>query len=95
VESSLLVMGSAVAVVTSVAFVVASFVASVVVSAVTSVTFVASSFVAFVVVVSAVTSVAFVVGASSVLFSAGVSVADAKVQKKMARRILLTGIVDG
>jgi len=66
VESSLLVMGSAVAVVTSVAFVVASFVASVVVSAVTSVTFVASSFVAFVVVVSAVTSVAFVVGASSV-----------------------------
>jgi len=60
--TSVVVMGSAVGVVTSVAFVVASFV-----------------------VVSAVTSVAFVT----------VSSADAKVQKKKARRILLTGIVDG
>jgi len=62
VEFSVVVMGSAVGVVTSVAFVVASFV-----------------------VVSAVTSVAFV----------AVSSADAKVQMKKARRILLTGIVDG
>jgi len=74
VEFSVVVMGSAVGVVTSVAFVVASFV---VVSAVISV--------AFVVFVFAVTSVAFV----------AVSSADAKVQKKKARRILLTGIVDG